>query len=107
VPAGLEMRILQKLPRVTLLGAAIPIALAVLARMLPTEPGVDATKFIKSVDIFAIACAITFFVAIFTVAIGAVVVYIMKGPAYVADAYELSHSDRPKRQVNPRPDDRE
>lgn len=107
VPAGLEMQILQKLPRVTLMGAAIPIGLAVLVRMLPAEPGVDAAKFIKSVDIFAIACAITFFVAIFTVAIGAVVVYIMKGPAYVADAYEVSHADRPKRQIVERRDDGE
>jgi len=30
-----------------------------------------------------------------TVAIGCVIVTIMKGPAYVADAYPVSHRDQP------------
>jgi hypothetical protein len=30
-----------------------------------------------------------------TVAIGCVVVWVMKGPAYVADAYPVSHANRP------------
>jgi hypothetical protein len=34
--------------------------------------------------------------AVFTVAIGCVVVMLMKGPGYVADGMELSHSDRPR-----------
>jgi len=38
---------------------------------------------------------ILFWTALFTVAIGAFVVMVMKGPAYVADAYPLSDSDRP------------
>lgn len=95
VPPGLEWRILRRLPHISLAGSLIPIALAVLVRILPPEPGVDIAKHIKTVDIFAIATAITFFTAVLTVAIGCVVVYIMKGPAYVADAYPLQHSDRP------------
>lgn len=96
VAPGLEVRILRKLPRVIVIGSLIPLGLAVLARLLPAEPGVDPAKHINSVDIFAIATEITFLVAMFTVAIGAVVVHIMKGPAYVADPYELSHADRPE-----------
>jgi len=95
VPPGLEWRILRRLPHISLAGSLIPVALAVLVRILPPEPGVDIAKHIKTVDIFAIATAITFFTAVLTVAIGCVVVYIMKGPAYVADAYPLQHSDRP------------
>jgi hypothetical protein len=95
VPPGLEWQILRKLPHITLAGSLIPVALAVLVRMLPPEPGVDIAKHIKSVDIFAIATAITFFTAVLTIAIGCIVVYIMKGPAYVADAYPLQHSDHP------------
>jgi len=95
VPPGLELEILRKLPAITLAGSLIPVALAVLVRVLPAEPGVNMAKQIKSVDIFAIATAITFFTAVFTVAIACVVVYIMKGPAYVADAYPLQHADRP------------
>ena len=95
-PPGLEWQILKKLPKVTLVGLMIPVALAILVRMLPPEPGVNIAKHIRSVDIFAIASAITFFTAVFTIAIGCVIVYIMKGPAYVADAYPLQHSDRPE-----------
>ena len=95
VPPGLEWQILRKLPHITLAGSLIPVALAVLVRVLPPEPGIDIAKHIKTVDIFAIATAITFFTAILTIAIGCIVVYIMKGPAYVADAYPLQHSDYP------------
>lgn len=96
VPPGREVLILKKLPRVTALGALLPIALSVLVRMLPPQPGVDVEKHIKSVDIFAIASTITFLIAIFTIAIGCVVVHVMKGPAYVADPYPVEHSDRPR-----------
>ncbi len=95
VPPGLEWQILRKLPHITFVGSLIPVALTVLVRMLPPEPGVDIAKHVKTVDIFAIATAITFFTAVLTVAIACVVVYIMKGPAYVADAYPLQHSDHP------------
>ena len=94
-PPGLEWQILRKLPKITVVGMLIPMALAVLVRVLPSEPGANVAKHIKSVDIFAIASAITFFTAVFTVAFGCIIVYIMKGPAYVADAYPLQHSDRP------------
>ena len=95
VPPGLEWRILRRLPHIALAGSLIPVALAVLVRVLPAQPGIDPAKHIKTVDIFAIATAITFFTAVLTIAIGCIVVYVMKGPAYVADAYPLQHSDRP------------
>ena len=101
VPPGAEIRILRKLPKVTLIGSLIPLALAILVRVLPPQPGVDMAKHIKTVDIYAIALEVTFLTAMFTVAIGAVVVHIMKGPAYVADAYPVSHADRPKRDDEP------
>ena len=94
-PHGLEIRILRRLPRVALVGSLLPIALAVLVRIMPSDPGVDRAKHIQSVDIFAIASGVTFLTAIFTVAIGCVVVYVMKGPAYVADAYDVEHADEP------------
>jgi hypothetical protein len=99
---------LRKLPKITLVGLMMPVALAILVRWMPPEPGVNFAKHVKSVDIFAIATAITFFTAVFTVAIGCVIVYIMKGPAYVADAYPLPHSDRPAAgpAVNGQPNDR-
>ena len=95
-PPGLEVRILRWLPRITLAGTLAVLALPVIVRFWPHEAGVDAAKHIKSVDIFAIATEITLITAVFTVAIGCVVVHIMKGPAYVADSLPVSHADRPK-----------
>ena len=95
-PPGLEVQILKKLPGITLLGTLAILALPVIVRFWPEQPGVDAAKHIRSVDIFAIASEITLITAVFTVAIGCVVVHIMKGPAYVADAMPVSHADRPK-----------
>ena len=97
-PPGLEVRILKMLPRITLVGTLAILAMPVIVRVWPPKPGVDAAKHIKSVDIFAIATEITLITAIVTVAIGCVVVHIMKGPAYVADGLPVSHSDRPKRE---------
>jgi hypothetical protein len=95
-PPGLEVQILRKLPRITLLGTLAILALPVIVRLWPAQPGADAAKHIKSVDIFAIATEITLITAVVTVAIGCVVVHIMKGPAYVADSFPVSHADRPK-----------
>ena len=95
-PPGLETRLLRRMPLIVLLGSLVPLALAALVRILPTQPGVDAAKHIKTVDIFAIATELTFLTAVLTVTIGCIVVHIMKGPAYVWDAYPVEHSDKPE-----------
>lgn len=104
VPPGRELAILKMLPRITVLGCLAIAALSVLVRVLPPESGVDIAKHIHTVDIFAIASGITFLTAVFTVAIGCVVVHVMKGPAYVADAYPVEHADEPagQREANDR-----
>ena len=94
-PVGLEWRVLKKIPLITVLGSLVPIALSLLVRMLPPEPGIDAAKRVRSVDIFAIAAEVTLLTAVLTVAIACFIIHVMKGPAYVADPYPLQHSDRP------------
>ncbi|MEM9402233.1 MAG: hypothetical protein AAGA44_06985 [Pseudomonadota bacterium] len=94
-PPGLEARLLRRIPLITLMGSLLPLALAALVRVLPVEPGIDAAKHIKTVDIFAIATELTFLTAMLTIAIGCIVVHIMKGPAYTWDAYPVEHSDKP------------
>ena len=49
------------------------------------------------IDIAAIALIITAWTAVLTLAIGCCVVVIMKGPAYVADRYDLSDAESPRR----------
>ena len=97
-PPGLETRLLRRLPLIVLLGSLVPLALSVIVRLLPPQPGVDAAKHIKTVDIFAIASELTFLTAMLTVAIGCIVVHVMKGPAYVWDAYPVEHSDKPAKE---------
>ncbi len=99
-PPGMEMKILKLLPKVAAVGTAIPVLLAVLARLVIDEgAAAEIAKQVRSVDIFCIASVITVWTAVLTVAIGCIVVFIMKGPAYAADSYEVSHSDRPRRRV--------
>lgn len=97
-PPGMEMKILKLLPKVALVGTAVPALLAVLARLMINDgAAAEIAKQVRSVDIFCIASLITVWTAIVTVAIGCIVVFIMKGPAYAADSYDVSHSDRPRR----------
>ena len=95
-PHGLEVKVLQRMPRIVLVGSLLPAALAVLVRIMPSGQGIDRAKHIKSVDIFAIATEVTFLTAALTVTIGCIVVFVMKGPAYIADAYPVEHADRPE-----------
>lgn len=95
-PPGLERAILRLLPKVLLIGTLIPVSLSLLVRILPADDSIEPTKAVLNVDIFAFATGLTLWTAVFTVAIGCVVVVIMKGPAYVADAYPVAHSNRPK-----------
>ena len=91
-PAGLERVLLRVAPLAALLCVVVPAAVAFGARAWFGE---DAAIAINRVDIAAIAVSVTALTAVFTVAIGAVIVFIMKGPGYVADAYELKDAPAP------------
>ena len=93
---GLELVIIRKLPLIAVVGTAVPLLLSLLARVLPASNG-SATlyKQVTTVDILVVATIVTFWTALLTVAIACFIVFVMKGPAYVADAYPLNESDRP------------
>jgi len=95
-PPGAEVRVLKALPRIALAGTLLALAYPLLTRLLIDDARVDAGKHIKSADIFAIAVEVSLLTAVVTVAIGCIVVYIMKGPAYGADSMPVEHSDRPR-----------
>ena len=101
-PAGLERVILKKIPKVLLAGFFIPLFMSVFARMFPSgASAADIAKYQLSVDIFSISLAFITFSAAFTVTIGCIIVVLMKGPAYVADAYELEDADQPESEHRP------
>lgn len=62
-------------------------------RMFESGPFLEAVW--RPGDIFAVACMLLAWTALLTVAILAATVWVMKGPAYVADAYPVADADHP------------
>jgi hypothetical protein len=96
-PPGLERRLLRRLPTIALAGTLVPLFFAVASHLFPSA-GADAdlARHLQFVDHLAIAVVVTHWAGVLTAAIGCVVVILMKGPAYVADRYDLTDSDRPR-----------
>ena len=95
-PHGLEWKILKKMPLATLASLVIPGLMVLFARMSPAPaPGESVDKYLTGINIAAVATSITALTAVFTIAIGCVIVVLMKGPAYVADEYPLSDASEP------------
>lgn len=96
---GIEWSILKKLPAVLLAGTILPMLFSALSRVFPPDgPPTQVAETILRVDIVSIATAVTVWMTVLPIAIGCVVVVIMKGPAYVADGYPLTDSDKPSSQ---------
>ena len=102
-PPGEERRILRLLPKILVLGTLALGIPSLAARWFITNgsEGEIATQ-IMTVDIYGISLLVLHWTVVFTVAIGAFIVLVMKGPAYVADAYPLEDADQPDQpnQVN-------
>ena len=97
-PHGLEWALMKKLPYALLVGTAIPAMTALGTRLIEHEgEAEEVAKFIQTTDIVLIAAAVTAWTAVLTIAIGCFVVIVMKGPAYVADAYHLHDAEQPYR----------
>jgi hypothetical protein len=95
-PPGLERKIWRRLPAAMLASTLIPLFAYGYARLFPTPAvGDSVEKYLAGVEIAAVATVITAWTAVLTVAIGCVIVMLMKGPAYVADPYPLSDSEEP------------
>ncbi len=96
-PYGFEWRLLRMLPNVALAGTVLPVLMAVLARYLVTQGSpAEIERHIQTFDFVMIGLVIFVWTTVLTLVIGCVIVWLMKGPAYVADGYEVSHSDKPK-----------
>jgi uncharacterized membrane protein len=96
-PYGREWRILRLMPSVGLAGTALPGLASLAARFLMTgDNAAELARRIQLLDFLMIGLVIFIWTLVLTVSIGCVIVWLMKGPAYVADGYEVSHSDKPK-----------
>lgn len=96
--SGLEWTLWRKLPLIWLVGTALPLAVAVVLHWA-TDPQLAAdARWLQTMDYMVLGVVVFHWTAVFTTAIGCVVVMLMKGPGYVADdPLELSHSDLPRR----------
>ena len=93
---GLEWMILRRMPRAVALATAAPLLIALLAIGLhDADTALAFERFRSDVTILLIAVLATLWTAAFTLAIGCLIVVVMKGPAYVADAYELRDAESP------------
>ncbi len=102
-PPGLERPILRRLPAVLWQGTAALVLCALAVQLWPWA-GTEAQVFtrITTLHIGLISLLILHWTVVLTVAIGAFIVMVMKGPAYVADAYPLEDSERPSPSQPPR-----
>ncbi len=95
-PAGRERDVLRVLPRVLVFGTLLLALPSLAARIFLGEGDVvGASARLQTVDILAISIVVLHWTVVFTVAIAAFIVMVMKGPAYVADAYPVEDSDTP------------
>jgi hypothetical protein len=96
-PHGFESRVLRLVPTACLAGTLLPALAAAAARFFIT--GGTAAELSRNIQLFdytMVGLVIFEWTAILTVTIGCVIVWLMKGPAYVADGFDVSHSDQPK-----------
>lgn len=101
-PYGLECRILRRLPLAFVLSVLLPALVSVLARVL--GPGVDvdangavlsasaleAERLVHVIDYLMIGLASLLWYLLAMLGIGCIIVWLMKGPAYVADGYDFN-----------------
>jgi hypothetical protein len=101
--SGLEWTLWRKLPLIFLVGTALPLAAAVALHLLTDQTSAAQLRWLQTMDYVAAGVVIFHWTAVATIAIGCVVVMLMKGPAYVADdPMEVSHSDKPRSSVQTR-----
>ena len=95
--SGLEWELLRKLPRIAVAGTVLLLLGLALLHLL-AEPHLEAAQVrrLQIIDYMVGGLIVFHWSMVGTVAIGCLIVMIMKGPAYAADGYRLSHSDRPR-----------
>ena len=94
--SGFEWVLFKRLPWIALAGTSLAVAVpgaAWLALRHAVDPFSD-PAFMRLVYIM-IGAVVVHWTAIVTLAIGCVIIMVMKGPAYVADAYPLGDRDAP------------
>ena len=95
--SGLEWSLWRKLPMIALLGTVLPLlGLLAVHAITDADASPAQARWLQLADYFVGAVLVFHWTMVITVAIGCVIVMVMKGPGYVADSYPVSHADRPR-----------
>lgn len=89
-PAGKERLVLRRLPSAILFGTLLLAVPSLLARIF-VDPSAPLT--VTTIDIYVASLIILHWTVVLTVGIAAFIIMVMKGPAYVADAYPLQEAE--------------
>ena len=100
-PPGLEWAVLRRLPLAALVGTVLPLAGMLAAGLVLGDGSAADAKLATTLQYILVGVLVLHWTAVFTVGLLCVIVWIAKGPAYVADGYALPDADRPRR--NPAP----
>lgn len=95
--SGLEWTLWRKLPLITVVGTLLPLAgLALVYLLADSKPDPAEARWLQMLNYVVGGVIIFHWSMVATVAIGCLIVMVMKGPGYVADGYKVSHSDQPR-----------
>ena len=95
-PPGLEWWVLKKIPKLLAASIFVPALMLLISRNYPfSGPANDVVRLQVGIDFFAIAIFFTGVSFLIVIGIVCFIIHVMKGPAYVADAYPLNDADEP------------
>lgn len=95
-PPGLEWAILKRLPKLLAASIFVPVLMLLISHNYPFAGSADeVVRFQVGIDFFAIAIFFTGLSFLIVIGILCFIIHVMKGPAYVADAYPLNDADEP------------
>ena len=92
-PAGLEWQIWKRLHIILAVGTLLPLLASAGAYVLD---GFETTRALEQFFYVMVGLVVLHWTLVLTLAIGCVIVMLMKGPAYVADAYAMEEPTRDK-----------
>ena len=99
-PPSLEREQLRKIPKYLLGTILVPLFMVTFVRLSPIEnlfasTAEEVVKLHTTIDFLSIALFVAILPIILTLLIGCIIVVLMKGPAYVADSYDVNDADKP------------
>ena len=89
-PAGLEWQIWKRLHLILAAGTALPLLASAAAFVLDgLDPATQNARAVEQFFYVMVGLVVLHWTLVLTLAIGCAIVMLMKGPAYVADAYPM------------------